>query len=92
MSLRDDISETALQHVSAHVDKALREQQSGRPLSSIRSGGSHGTGESYVKIGEVPTHIAAVYYRTSRGTLTSSRLRGARASPAAGAAGLIGGV
>ena len=63
----------------------------GRTLSSIRSGGSYSPGGSYVEVGEVPAQIADVRHRTSRDTLASSHLRGARASPAAGAAGLIGG-
>ena len=91
MSLRDSMSaKSALQNVSAHVEEAIRERQSGRTLSSIGSGGSHSSGGLYI---EVPGKIAtAVYHHTSGGTLTSTRLQGPREAPAADAAGLVGGV
>ena len=91
MSLCDNILESALQNVSACVEEAIREQQSGRPLSSIGLGGLHSPGGSYVENGEVHAQVAAVCHRTSRGALASSRLWGAQTAPTAAAAGLIGG-
>ena len=72
MSFREDASGTALQNVLASVDEALHVRlQSGYSMSSIGSGGSHGTEGSYVAVGD-----PAIRRTTSRGTLPSSRLRG----------------
>ena len=90
MSLCDDLSDTALKNVSACVEGAIQQQQSGRTLSSIGSGASQDTAGSYVEIGMIPVQIAA-HHHTSGGTLASTRLLGAQAAPAARAARLIGG-
>jgi hypothetical protein len=79
-----DSQDTALQDVSSRVGEALRARLE---RSSIGSGGSHATEESYVAVAEVP----AGRRTTSRGTLASSRLRTMRSATAQGAAGLIGG-
>ena len=90
MSLPHDLSETALQNVSACVEDAIQERQSGCTLSSIRSGTSQGTAGSYVEIDVVPVQITA-QRPTSGGTLASAHLQGAQAAPAAGAIGLVWG-
>ena len=90
MSLRGDLSETALQNLSARVEVAIQQQQSGRTFFSIGSGASQCIVGSYVEIGTVPAQIVARHH-TSRGTLASTRLWGARVAPAARDAGLVGG-
>ena len=81
---RADSQDTALQDVSSRVGDALRARLE---RSSIGSGGSHATDESYVAVAAVPTGRLT----TSRGTLASSRLLTRRSATAQGATGLIGG-